>query len=209
MGELVQLLGDPRCILDIGCNDGTHTRLFLDLFKKAKVYSFEPDGRAQRRFIAGCKDYPRARLIPMAVGAETGVTDFYPSAGGPPGQSWPEGWDMSGSLRSPKLHLNAHPWCKFSKATKVLVTTLDTWAMGAALPDVVDFIWADVQGAEIDLITGGLETLEKTKYFYTEYSTKELYAGQVDLNRILELLPDFKVVEQWPEDVLLKNMRFA
>ncbi|MEN9248224.1 MAG: hypothetical protein Q6L50_08560 [Gloeomargarita sp. GMQP_bins_120] len=37
-----------------------------------------------------------------------------------------------------------------------------------------DFIWADVQGAEVDLIQGGLQALANTRYFYTEYANTEL-----------------------------------
>jgi FkbM family methyltransferase len=199
-------LRDPRIILDIGCNDGTHTRLFFELFKHVRVYSFEPDRRAQQRFITATKDYPKAHLIPLAVGAENNAVDFYPSEGGPPGQNWPLGWDMSGSIRQPKGHLQAHPWCKFGQKTKVMMTRLDDWSRQVRLDNThIDFIWADVQGAEVDLITGGLETLAKTRYFFTEYSTKELYTGQVDLERILEMLPNFEIVTLWREDVLLRN----
>jgi hypothetical protein len=47
----------------------------------------------------------------------------------------------------------------------------------------IDFIWADVQGAEEDLILGGLDTLRKrTKYLFTEYNNSEMYEGQINLN---------------------------
>jgi FkbM family methyltransferase len=200
---------DP-VILDIGCNDGTHTRMFLDLFERAQVFSFEPDARARARFMANA--HPRAQLIASAVGAIDGVIDFYPSEGMP--APLPEveaaevasrlgkgGWDYSGSIRAPKLHLVHHPWCKFGAKVQVPIMRLDTWAQGRS----IDFIWADVQGAEIDLIMGGLETLAHTRYFYTEYSNSELYEGQVNLEHIMDLLPNFEIVTRWAEDVLLRN----
>ena len=75
--------------------------------------------------------------------------------------------------------------------------------------DTVDFIWADVQGAEGDMIRGGLRVLSRTRYLYTEWSDDELYEGQATLTEILRLLPDFRVVELWSDDVLLENTRLA
>ena len=214
---LRRLLDKPDpVILDIGCNDGTHTLMFLGLFPQARVYAFEPDARARRRFEAAVRD-ARARLFATAVGAIDGVADFYPSDGAPSAE-WaarlPEGWDLSGSIRKPKQHLDIHPWCRFGETTRVAVTRLDTWARAQGVGEV-DFIWADVQGAEEDLIEGGRETLGRTRYFYTEYSDRELYAGQANLARLLAMLPGFELVHryrgevhQYQGDVLMRNTRY-
>ena len=85
--------------------------------------------------------------------------------------------------------------------------TLDSWVQKEGI-GMIDFIWADVQGAEADIIAGGKEALRNTRYLYTEYSNTELYEGQVNLNQLLKLLPDFRVVRRYEYDVLLKNGRF-
>lgn len=211
--EIKQLVADPRpVILDIGCNDGTHTKMFKTIFPLGKVYSFDPEPRAQERFF---KNVPHGALYPVALGAVDGTADFYPSEGLPSplppaefkevSSRLPKGWDYSGSLRKPTGHLKAHPWCKFGEPVPVRVMRLDTWMHEFPIAHAIDFIWADVQGAEIDLIQGGLQTLAKTRYFYTEYSNRELYAGQIPLVKILEMLPNFEVVTVYPEDVLLRN----
>jgi hypothetical protein len=84
---------------------------------------------------------------------------------------------------------------------------LDTWWQKAGVGPI-DFIWADVQGAEIDLIQGGQQALAQTRYFYTEYSNAELYEGQIPLRDILKLLPNFQLVYRFSHDVLLKNKRW-
>ena len=66
-------------------------------------------------------------------------------------------------------------------------------------------IWADVQGAEENLIKGGLKTLSHTKYFYTEYEDDELYEGQITLDQIKNLLPNFKAIGYFGNNVLFKN----
>ena len=73
--------------------------------------------------------------------------------------------------------------------------------------DRIDFIWADIQGAEGEMVRGGMQALERTRYLYTEYSDDELYENQASMREILELLPDFRVLELWPDDVLLENRR--
>ncbi|HKZ40220.1 MAG TPA: FkbM family methyltransferase [Candidatus Hodarchaeales archaeon] len=201
---------DP-VILDIGCNDGSQTLWFLGLFKKARVYSFEPDPRARERYFAKVKD-ERAILFDMAISDTNGVRDFYVSSGTPPDeQESPEksisDWDLSGSIRKPKKHLEINPWCKFDEKIVVNTMTLDSWVKKEGI-GMIDFIWADAQGAEADLIAGGKEALRNTRYLYTEYSNTELYEGQVNLNQLLKLLPDFRVVRRYEYDVLLKNGRF-
>ena len=45
-----------------------------------------------------------------------------------------------------------------------------------------------------EVMRGGKDILRNAKYIYTEYSDEELYSGQVSMDGILELLPDFRVV---------------
>jgi len=207
--DIVTLLGkDNPVILDIGSNDGTHTALFLELFKEARIFSFEPDPRARKRYLARIDD-PRAVLFDLAISDRNGYIDFHVSSGTPPADSGSaeiEGadWDQSGSIRAPKKHLDRYPWCRFDEKFAVPTKTLDDWAEEQGI-HAVDLIWADVQGAEGDLIAGGTETLRKTRYFYTEYSNSELYEGQLNLNGLLSRLPDFEVQYRYEKDVLLKN----
>ena len=73
---------------------------------------------------------------------------------------------------------------------------------------IIDFVWADIQGAEIDLINGGAKSFSKTRYFYTEYNGSELYEGcTTSLSQITDLLPDFEILYDFGGDVLLKNSK--
>lgn len=212
LAALPNLLGrqDP-VILDIGTNNGGHTKVFFDLFPYGMIHSFEPDPRCIAKFKANLASYPRARLHEIAVGAFDGTAEFYASGGQnlAVGYTMPEGWDMSGSLRKPKEHLTVNPGITFDNKYPVQVVTLDTWFKSSGL-DRIDFIWADVQGAEGDLIQGGTQTFAShVKYFYTEYSNAELYENQLNLEQILALLPNFHIVTQFENDVLLINKSLA
>jgi hypothetical protein len=69
----------------------------------------------------------------------------------------------------------------------------------------IDFIWMDVQGAEMEVLRGGKNTIAKTRYLYTEYSNKELYEGQANLRKLLKAVNNFDVLIRYPGDVLLRN----
>lgn len=196
---------DPL-IIDVGCNDGEHTQMFLDLFPGAIVFCFEPDPRAISHWRQKITS-PRAHLFEGAIGAKDGTAAWYSSYGWPgeaEKQQRPDGWDLSGSIRRPTGHTVVHPWCKFEQAFDVPVIRLDTWA---SLHDVheVDFIWADMQGAEGDLIRGGRKTLAHTQFLYTEYSNQSLYEGQPMLAQLRAMLPEFEMVQMWENDVLFQR----
>jgi hypothetical protein len=90
---------------------------------------------------------------------------------------------------------------------EVATVTLDTYTR--PLPGLIDFIWADVQGAEHLLIAGGRETLARTRHFFTEYSDVELYQGQRSLEALLALLPGWEITSRWEDDALLTNRRLG
>lgn len=199
-----------KCVLEIGAHHGTHTLMLLDAFPVASVHAFEPDLRAlEKHRKSVCS--PRATLHAMAIGAVNGRADFHVSSGMPPGidpmtaANYPKGWDQSGSLRAPKEHRKAHPWCRFARTISVEVRTLDAWAAKHAR-GAIDFIWADMQGAEGDLVRGGAATLQRTRFLYCEYSDQELYEGEPTLAALLDMLPAWEVVRRFPNDVLIRNM---
>lgn len=206
--EVRELLGTERpLVLDIGANFGQTTLDLLLAIPGATVHAFEPDPRAAakfRRYI----EHPRVHLHECAVGARNGTVLFNQSSGLEHPQTRPEGWDQSGSIRRPYKHLNFHPEVRFEKMIEVPIVTLDAWADMHGI-NHVDFIWADVQGAESDLVQGASRILGSTRYFYTEYSNVEMYEGQVDLATLAAMLPDFAVVRRYQWDVLFRNRRYG
>ena len=210
-GRMLQNLiaTDSPLIVEVGANDGSHTLDFLKLFPRARIFAFEPDSRAFAKLKARVANRGVA-LFNVAVGGKDGEAEFHVSGGLPPNSSpemqtyYAQGWDQSGSLRAPKTHTAVWPWCRFEKTISVPVKRLDTWTRENGI-ERIDFIWADVQGAEGDLIQGGRETLSKTRFFYTEYSNDEWYEGQPNLAQLATLLPDFRILERYARDVLFKN----
>ena len=65
--------------------------------------------------------------------------------------------------------------------------------------ECIDFIWADIQGAERDMIRGAGSTLGMTKYLYTEYGEMASYPEAMSREETVELLEkyDFEVIQKY------------
>jgi len=202
---LRRLIGksDP-VILEIGCNNGGHTQWFLRMFDNPRIYCFEPDPRAVQKFRARIGACANVHLFEIALSDRNGEVAFFQSSGRRPAKSGEHStdWDKSGSIRKPKEHLNQYKWVKFSDVITVPTMTLDDWCAAQGIEEI-DFIWMDVQGAEMDVLRGGAQMLDHTRLIYTEYSNREMYEGQATLKGLLAHLTQFEALIRFPDDILL------
>jgi 2-O-methyltransferase len=181
----------PKMFLELGAHQGTDT-VWMAAIPDVTVHAFEPDPRNHQA------PRPNVTLHRAAIAERDGHGSLILSQ-----QGWGQEWTHSSSIKRPKNHLQRYP-VSFGEAVEVELVALDTFFRQHGL-DVIDFIWADIQGAEGEMLRGGRQTLAHTRYLYTEYSDDELYENQATLREILELLPGFRVLELWPDDVLLEN----
>lgn len=183
-----------KTFLELGAHCGSDTA-WMSQLPGVTLHAFEPDPRNDQP--------PRSNvtLHRAAVAGIDGRAEFVLSESG-----WGQVWTQSSSLRRPRNHLARYP-VSFGETIEVETIALDSFA-GRRGISTVDFIWADIQGAEGEMVRGGLELLRRTHYLYTEYSDDEMYEGQATLGDILTMLPDYRVVELWSDDVLLENRAF-
>ncbi len=197
---------DP-VILEIGCNDGTHTLRFLEIFSNPTIYCFEPDPRAAERFRKNVGARPNVHLFEMAVSDREGEITFFQSSGHREARDeigMPKGWDLSGSIRKPTGHIDADPRITFTRTLTVPTARLDSWCEAHGI-DRIDFLWMDVQGGEGDVFKGGQRALARTRILYTECCDTEQYEGQLTTKHLLSTLEKFEVLVRYPNDVLLRN----
>jgi FkbM family methyltransferase len=180
-----------KTFLELGAHSGSDTA-WLSRIPGVSLHAFEPDPRNHPPLLPNVTEH-RA-----AIAETDGRAPFLLSESG-----WGREWTYSSSLRRPKYHLQRYP-VTFGDSIVVDTIALDSFTHLAGVT-AIDFIWADVQGAEGDMVRGGLETLHRTRYLYTAYSDDESYEGQAPLRDLLALLPNFRVIELWPEEVLLEN----
>jgi FkbM family methyltransferase len=139
---------------DIGANVGDYSVELLENKHIARVYSFEPSKFTFQILKKKFENHSRIELINSAIGAFEGTTTLWK--------------DSEGSGLASLTHRNLdHFGLKFDLNESVHVTTLDTWcAVNGVSPD---FIKIDVEGHELDVLKGGLETLQKCSVVQFEF----------------------------------------
>jgi len=206
---LAQVLGQMQApvVFECGVFNGEITHKLCSYLPSgfSAYYAWEPDPRSVERI--GKRGLPEGvQLIEAAVGAKDGKASFHLS-----GQTAATADDVSGvgsSLRKPmEKNETFYPWMTFGEQVEVQVFSLDSFCRRQGV-DHIDFIWADVQGAERDLIQGGRETLKKTKVMFLEQEGYRLYEGQWLFPELMkDLGPDWRLACRFPSDVLLYNRK--
>ena len=190
----------PTTFFELGANNGDDSKKLFAMCKKpCRYFAFEPDPRNLRKIsVNGLPS--EITVVSAAVGAAEGEATFYLSA---------DNWTASSSLRRPHEHIKCFPHVAFIGETHVPVVTLDGFCERNHV-DKIDFMWADVQGAERDVIAGAKRMTKRTRYMFLERSANELYEGQwVGTDEMLKGLGDgWEVVVEFPSDVLFVNKDF-
>ena len=199
-----------QIILDIGTHSGFEIHDMLNLNTNLKIYAFECDLKAIKVFKKIWKKHinsGKILLTEKAISDKSGISIFYPSISkqSKKTESSVEEWTMSGSIKEPKGHLNLHN-VTFGEGVEVKTISLDEFYQTNLKNNMIDFIYADVNGGERELINGGLKTLNSyTKYFYTEFDDNELYKDQPNLNWITNKLKNFKLKKIIKNNALFEN----
>ena len=186
-------------ILECGSNDGADTQEFYEVFENPTLYCFEPGIESIEKFKQ--RDL-KAHLFEGAISDVNGTDNYYPSNND----------GLSGGILPPTPHMyEMSPQLVFSDPVTVRTITLDTFVRDNNI-DVINLIYADVQGAEEKMIRGGLDTfVNKVRYLFTEYSETEIYESATSKKRIFELLPTYELVETiyewlpWDGNMILRN----
>jgi FkbM family methyltransferase len=200
---------DIKVFVEIGMHFGTDTQDFRRMHPRARIVSFEPDPR-NIEMIKKLGNDKICELYELALSNTNQPMDFYLSSGTSSGRVseailQENDWSCSSSLKKPTGHLTLHKWITFPNKVLVQCSKLDDFE--PLKNTKIDFMWVDVQGAEDLVFSCAQETLKNTRYVYTEYCNKQLYEGQLNLQGVLELFPDFKVLFDYGGDILLQNIK--
>ncbi|WP_093027217.1 FkbM family methyltransferase [Thiocapsa roseopersicina] len=160
---------DVRTVLDIGANEGQFAKLIRDLCPRTLVYSFEPlpdiHILLQRRF----RNDPSVVPVPCGLSDGAGRVVMNRSTFSP----------SSSLLPMAELHRTEYPHSAPQTTVEVDVQRLDDWMTASGLkagPHVL--VKLDVQGHELAVIRGGINTLRQARFAIVEVSFFELYERQ-------------------------------
>jgi FkbM family methyltransferase len=197
--EILRNLDDGATIFEFGAHRAEDT-LEIAACGFGRFYAFEPDPR-NLEIIRKSGLPPGVTLIPKAVGERAGRTILYQSTNIVENFGV---WTASSSIHRPLSSLPVGSNLRFENSVEVDVVSLDDFCKAEQI-DKIDFIWADIQGAERDMVKGGAKMIPLTHYFFMEHEKVKTYEDQWSFEEMMASLPDFEVLEIFPNDVLLVN----
>jgi len=173
-GAVKPHLSDPRnqyVLLDIGARIALQPA-WKPLTPIANVVGFEPDAEECARLNEKYSlENQRVVIHAKAIAGRTGTHPFYVT----------QSPDSSGLYRGNAAWVDRFPFTtlKVSKEIRIDAVTLDQFAQDARL-DHVDFIKIDVEGAEHDVLCGGLKMLAQQRVLgiFTEFWWDPIIKGQ-------------------------------
>lgn len=184
---------DKLMIFDVGGCEGEETIRYSRIFPESKIYIFEPLPKNQSLIKKNFDTYnvDNAELVSKALSKTSGVSEFYVSSGQPENYDENLDWDFgnkSSSLLKPaKSTINT--WLTFEEKIKVSTINLSEFILEKDI-EIIDFVHMDVQGAELDVLSGGQKDLNKIKVIWLEVSEIELYQNQplrVEIEEFMKL----------------------
>ena len=179
-------------IFEIGCCEGEDTIKYSRMFPNSKIYSFEPVPDNYQKTIENLHEYgvDNAQTFQIALSDNDSIIDFYLSEGHPfdipKTNQWNYG-NKSSSLLPPKELHERYDWLRLNKMIEVQSSSLYTFCFENNIPEI-DLIHMDVQGAELLVLKGAKEYLNKVNMIWLEVETVELYKGQSLRDDVVDFL---------------------
>lgn len=103
--------------------------------------------------------------------------------------------NQSSSLLNPKKHLEQHPEVLFTHQVKVPVKLLDSFEIKSC-----NFLNMDVQGYELHVLNGAIDTLKYIDMVYTEINMDEIYEGNCLVYDLDNFLSNYSLKRVWDFD---------
>lgn len=197
----------PCTIIEAGCYDGAITRHLCNYASgKLGFYAaFECDNRSIQK-IKRSVIPSSVVLVEKALGAFDGEIELYVSDGISKNRFI---YDCASSTRKPKQVFEDWPEIRFRETYTVPCITLDTFCSENNI-ESIDLIWADIQGAEKDMIQGASKIISNTKFLFLEHSEdREWYEGQWTYPQMVNEMKDlgFDVYDKFENDVIFYNTK--
>ena len=165
-----------RCVVDVGANTGQWCSMLLDCITPDKLVLIEPEPKAFAQLNKNFSHQSGVELHNLAIGERDGTTKFRITR------------DTTGaSVLSPREEMReliGQNWTVESEI-EVAMTTLD--CLLANIPEI-SLLKIDVQGYEKAVISGGRETLARTKFLLIELNYMQQYINGSWFGEIHEIL---------------------
>jgi len=179
--NIAQVLGihglKPKNVIHVGAHIGQELSMYKDIGITSGVF-IEADPTIYKRLEESLAHETNWKAVEALVSDTQDVdVDFWVSSND----------KMSSSLLEPGLHLTEHPDVKFdSEPIKIKTKTLDSLKLGK-----FDLVVMDVQGAELKVLSGGIETFKDADALWLEVALGGLYKNDCSINDLTKFLDQY------------------
>lgn len=168
-----------KTIVDIGANKGQFSLVARNLFKSAKIFSFDPLESSENIFKKVFSNDKNTNFFNVAIGPSKERRTMHISKKD----------DSSSILSIRKLQSDLFPGTEESHKASIIVDRLDSFISGSQIESPA-LLKLDVQGFEFEALVGCKKLLNFFDEIYCECSFYELYKDQKLVSDIIELLSD-------------------
>jgi FkbM family methyltransferase len=168
----------PGTVLDVGANAGQFAIACAKLYPNVRIHSFEPVPECFEELQKNISGFGKVVVYPLALGESEGEISFRINAHS----------QSSSALPLARAHRETFPEARETRKITAEVSTLDRVFADVELRRPV-LLKLDVQGYEVQVLRGGVETLRRVDYVVLEASFKPMYEGE----------PLFMDVVRWME----------
>ena len=175
-----RLKGDDIVIFDVGANVGQSVEGFKKYFPKARMYTFEPSGKAFALLEKKASAYSNVSPYKVALGAQSGEMTLF---------------ENSSSDMNSFLEMGSGGSGEIIGQTVVPVKTIDQFCLENAITQI-DILKIDAQGFDFEVIKGAKESIfsNKVKLLYFEIIFSEMYKNVPRFSEIYDFLLDHDFV---------------
>jgi FkbM family methyltransferase len=177
---------DIESVCHVGAHKGAEIDEYLMLGIKLGIF-IEPIPESFQSLSEAIKGLPNYRAVNVAVGNKESIVDLNLATND----------FQSSSVLKPKIHLKEAPNVKFNSKISVEVKRLDN-ILEHSVP--WDLIVIDVQGYELEVLKGAIQTLKHSSYIFIEVNRDETYEGCAQIGEIDKFLNDIgfhRVLTRW------------
>ena len=174
-------------ILEAGAHIGRDTVKMIKLWPEATIHAFEPVSALYQKLVDNTALFPSVSTYQIALSDKNGSETFYVSSGASTAVS---------SLYEPQEYLVDRPNVFFTQTT-VPTVTLDSWAAQHGV-DYIDFMWLDMQGAELKVLTASKIIFPTVKILVLEVNLTERFKEIPLLDEVFHFMENqgFTIVQK-------------
>jgi len=165
-------------VIHVGAHYGQEYGDYVDMGMQSILF-IEPLKDNYNTLIASLPVDERVQTMNIAIGNMTGSVDMFVETANR---------GQSSSILEPGTHLDYYPDITFDKKETVKIDKLDNLEFYRDMYNVLNI---DVQGYELEVLKGAVETLRYIDIILSEVNTAEVYKGCAKMHEIDEFLSAF------------------